>query len=156
MLKYNTALPYFPKEDIKEILKDIKYILEGNGMLSMGPKVKQFEFNLQKYFKVNQAVAINSCTAGLETILQAIGLSKSDEVIIPVQTFIATASCVLRKGGKLQFCNIDENYLMDVDELKTLINKHTKAIILVHFAGLIHPRIREIQDIAKQNKIFLI
>ena len=101
-------------------------------------------------------VALNSCTSALEIVLKTIGLNEKHEVIVPVQTFISTGSCVVSNGAKPIFCEIDQNHLIDFEDLKKKITSKTKAVIIVHFLGLIHPQIFEIKNYLKEKNIFLI
>ena len=155
-MKYNTALPYFFDEDIDDILPKIKKILKGDGLLTKGPKVKEFEKLFSQYVASKYCIAVNSGTSALEIVLKAIGINTSDEVIIPVQTFVSTGSCVTNNGGTPIFCEIDENYLMDFDDLKRKITAKTKAVIIVHYCGLIHPKILEIKAYLKERNIYFI
>ena len=155
-MKFNTAEPFFYEDDIKIILEEIRKILQGKNMLSKGPSVKVFESLFTKYIGTNYGVAVNSGTSALELVIKSIGLKEGDEVIVPVQTFVSTASSVVNNKGVPIFCGIDENYLIDIDELKTKITKKTKAVIIVHFCGLIHPEIFKLRDFLKLKKIFLI
>ncbi|MGB3946577.1 MAG: aminotransferase class I/II-fold pyridoxal phosphate-dependent enzyme, partial [Bacteroidia bacterium] len=150
-MKYKNALPYFPEEDIDNILGEVKEILLGQGFLTKGPKSKEFEAKFADYIGSKFAVSTNSCTTAMEVVLKAIGLTPQDEVIVPVQTFIATGSCVSNVGGKLIFCDCDENFLLDYNDLKNKITPATKAVIIVHFAGLIHPDIFEIKTFLKEK-----
>ena len=106
-MKYNTALPYFPEEDIEYIIKEFRKLLAGEGLLSMGKYVQEFEKNFANYIGVEYAIATTSCTSALETILAASGIGEGDEVIVPSQTFIATASAVIQKGAKPVFAEIN-------------------------------------------------
>ena len=155
-MKYNTALPFFHKEDIENIIPEFEEILKGNGLFTKGPKVKEFEKLFSKYIGSKKGIAVNSGTSALEISLKAIGITNSDEVIIPVQTFVSTGSCVINNGGTPIFCEIDENHLIDFEDLKTKITINTKAVIIVHFCGLIHPDILKIRAYLKKNHIFLI
>lgn len=155
-MKYNTALPYFPPEDIEGIIKDFRYILEGNGLFTKGPNVKEFEECFAEYVGVKYAVAVNSGTSALEIALKSIGIGPGDEVIVPVQTFVATGACVNTNRGTPIFCEIDSNYLLDYEDMKRKITDRTKAVIIVHFAGLIHPRIFDIKKYLKERNICLI
>ena len=155
-MKYNTASPYFFDEDIDDILPKIKKILKGDGLLTKGPKVKEFEKLFSQYVASKYCIAVNSGTSALEIVLKAIGINTSDEVIIPAQTFVSTGSCVTNNGGTPIFCEIDENYLMDFDDLKRKITAKTKAVIIVHYCGLIHPKILEIKAYLKERNIYFI
>ena len=155
-MKYNTALPYFPSEDIEGIIKEFRYILEGNGLFTKGPNVKKFERCFAEYIGAKYGVAVNSGTSALEIVLKAIGVGLGDEIIVPCQTFVATGTCVNRNGGTPIFCDIDKNYLLDYKDLKKKITDKTKAVIIVHFAGLIHPDIFEIKEYLGEKNIYLI
>ena len=155
-MKYSISMPYFSKEDIDTIIPQLEKILGGSGMFTKGPKVKEFENLFAKYIGSKYGIAVNSCTSALELVLKAIGVSKGDEVIVPTQTFVSTASCVVNNGGTPIFCEIDHNHLIDFDDLKAKITTNTKAIIIVHFGGLIHPEIFKIKKFLKEKNIYLI
>jgi len=156
MKTYNTAYPYIPLDDVEEILLETKEILIGNKMLTMSEHVNAFESEFSSYSGTKYAVATNSCTSALELSLATLNLSKDDEVIVPVQTFIATGSAVLRVGAKIVFCDVDDNFLLDFDYMKGQITKDTKAVIVVHFAGMISEDILKIRDYLKNKNIALI
>lgn len=155
-MRYNVAFPYFPEEDIRDILDRFKYILSGNGLLSMDENVTKFEREFAGYVGTKFAVSTNSCTSALEVALKAIGIKDGDEVIVPTQTFIATGSSVAFSGGKIVFCETDDNFLLDFEDLKKRITNKTRAVIIVHFVGLIHPQIFEIKKYLKERDIYLI
>ena len=154
--KYRTADPYFPKEEIRNILRDYKNILEGNGFLSMGKNVINFEKEFTKYIGCKFSNVTASCTGALELTLKALNISYNDEVIVPCQTFFATASAVIRNNAIPVFCNVDKNFSIDFQNLKSLVTRKTKAIIVVHFAGLIQENIFEIKEFCVRNNLFLI
>lgn len=155
-MSYKSALPFFPDEDIENILSEIKSILTGDGFLTKGPRVKEFEQAYAQYTGTKYAIATNSGTSALEIVLKAIALSQTDEVIVPTQTFIATGSSVITAGGKVVFCDADEDFSLDFEDLKRKITPYTKAVIMVHFGGLIHPKIIEIANFLRERNIFLI
>ena len=101
---------------------------------------------------LNEYGAVSEETA----ISMAIGIQKKDEVIVPTQTFVSTASCVVNNGGLPIFCEIDNNHLLDFEDLKEKISENTKAVIIVHFCGLIHPDIYEIKSYLQEREIILI
>ena len=116
-MKYNTAHPYFYERDIKEILLKLENILKGNGLMAKGPIVKKFEKSFAGYLDCKYGIAVNSGTSALEIVLKSIGIKKGDEVIVPVQTFVSTASSIVNNGGTPIFCGIDENHLLNIDDL---------------------------------------
>ena len=155
-MKYRTALPFFPQKDLNKIISEYSEIFEGKHLFTKGPKVKEFENLFAKYISSKYSVAVNSGTSALEICLKAIGINKGDEVIVPVQTFVSTASCVINNNGTPVFCEIDKNHLIDIENLKSKITPNTKAVIVVHFCGLIHPKIIELKDYLNERGIILI
>ena len=95
------AWPYFPDDEIDWLLGEFKNILQGNAPLSMGARVQEFENNFASYVGAKYAVGTNSCTAALEIALRCIDVQKGDEVIVPVETFIATGAAIA--NGQLLF-----------------------------------------------------
>ena len=156
-IKYSIANPYFPKEEIDPILNKFRKILEGKEMLSMGKYVRQFEESFSQYVGSTRAVGTNSCSAALEISLRSIGLKKEDEVIVPAETFIATGSTVVREGGRVVFADIDPNtFCLSADTVMKKMTKKTKAIILVHMAGLVTPEVFKIRDFCRSHSIALV
>jgi perosamine synthetase len=155
-MKYNIASPYFPDEDIDAISDQIRALLRGDGLLSMGKNVSAFEKEFAEYAGTRYAVATSSCTSALEISLQAIEIGNGDEVVVPVQTFIATGSAVVRCGAKPVFCEANEDFLIDVDDVKRRITSRTKAVVVVHFAGLVHPGIVELRRYLADRGIRLV
>ena len=155
-MKYQSALPFFDPKDIDEILIKYKQILSGNGMLTKGPIVKEFENSYSSFVGAKFGISTNSCTSALEIVLKAIKIKTNDEVIVPTQTFVSTGSSVVNAGGSVVFCDTDENFSIDFKDLKSKISDKTKAVIIVHFAGLIQKNILKIKRFLKQKNIYLI
>lgn len=155
-MRIKSVFPYFEADDIEYIVKNVVEILKGNSQLSMGKFVKQFEKDFSEYIGSSYAIATNSGTTALETALSYLNLDADSEVIVPVQTFVATASSVIRAGGKVVFADTDENFQIDINDLKTKINSKTKAVIVVHYLGLISDKIFEIKDLLSKKGIMLI
>lgn len=156
MKTYNTAFPYFPEEDIEKILKETREILSGNKMLTMSEHVNEFEKQFSKYCGTEYGIATNSCTSALEISLSSLGLKPDDEVIVPVQTFIATGSSVLKAGAKIIFCDVDNDFILDFEFMKKLVNEKTKAVIIVHFGGMITSDILKIKYYLRKRNVALI
>ncbi|HIP14007.1 MAG TPA: DegT/DnrJ/EryC1/StrS family aminotransferase [Sulfurimonas autotrophica] len=107
-----------------------------SGWLTMGPKTVEFENKFKEYIGSLEAVSMNSATAALHLGLKAIGLKRDDEVILPTNTFVATAEVVTYFDAIPVLCDLEENtHNMDVSKIEALITDNTKAIIPVHFAG---------------------
>ena len=149
------AKPFFDSRDIDHILNDIRDSLE-SGMLTMGENIQQFENQFAEYVGVKYAIAVNSGTSALEIALRYFDI-KDKEVIVPTNSFVASANSVIFAGGKPILCDIKEDTLcMDPDDLLKKITPQTKGVMIVHLAGLIPPEMKEIQEICKENNLFLI
>lgn len=118
-------------EEIYAAIEAIK-----SGWLTMGPKTVEFENKFKEYIGSREAVSMNSATAALHLALKAIGLQRGDEVILPTNTFVATAEVVTYFDAIPVLCDIEEDtHNIDVSKIEALITDKTKAIIPVHFAG---------------------
>lgn len=115
-------------KEIKEVLDSASYVL--------GPKVKEFEQLFAEYCGVKYCVGLSNGTSAITLALKAIGVKNGDEVIIPANTFIATAEAVSLNDAIPVFVDVDPStYLIDVNKIEEKINKNTKVIIPVHLYG---------------------
>ena len=147
---------YFFPEDIDVILTEIKKSLTGEGLLTKGPLVEEFELKYSEFIGSKFAISTNSCTTALEIVLKSLIKDDKNEIIVPSQTFFSTGSSVINSGGIVKFCDTDSNFSADFDSIKSLITKKTKAVIVVHYAGLIQENVFEIKHYLKQRGILLI
>lgn len=147
--------PYFTDKDIREINEMIDQILR-SGWLTSGPTVQCLEREFADFIGTKYAVAVNSCTAALHCALLALKIKEGDEVIVPSNTFTATANVALYVGAEPVFADSDpETFNISAEDIKKRISKKTKAIIAVHLGG--NPcDMREIAEIAEDNKLALI
>src|SRR5690349_11959054 len=99
-----TAFPYSPPQEQEWLHTQFDEIL--NGHLSMASRVTEFERQFARYCNVPYAVAFPSCTSAMEAALQALGVGEGDEVLVPVETFIATGMVVSLVGAKPVFTEI--------------------------------------------------
>lgn len=105
-------------------------------ILSLGPKLEEFEQAMAKYVGVRHAVAVNSGTSGLQLIVRALGIGPGDEVITTPFSFIASANCIVLEGARPVFVDIDPaTYNMDVSRIERAITPQTKAILGVDVFG---------------------
>lgn len=123
----------------QEIDKVVQNVLQETHFI-MGADVQLFEKEFAAYNAIPYCVALNSGTDALILSTQALGIGKGDEVIIPVNTFIATAFAVTSCGATPVFVDIDPNtYLIDTTKIEEKITQRTKAIIPVHLYGQTAP-----------------
>lgn len=156
MIKYTSASPFFPQEEIDWILKETSLILQGKQKLSMGKSVAEFETQFSNFCGRKIGVATNSCTSALITVLKNLHLTHKDEVILPTQTFFANLSSTVLSNAKPIFCDSDSNFLLSFEDLKQKVTRNTKALVIVHFCGAITPDIFKIQNYCQEHNIFLI
>ncbi len=146
------ALPDIREEEIAEVVDSLR-----SGWITTGPKTKRFEQDFAKFIGGDiQAVAVNSATAGLHLALDAIGIGSDDEVITTVHTFTATAEVVRYLGADPVFVDIDPTtFCMDSQKIEAAITPRTKAIIVVHFAG-IASEMNDIFAIARKHNLKIV
>jgi len=140
--------PYITDEEINEMVDTLK-----SGWLSMGPKTIKFEEEFNNYIGSKKSVAVSSWTAAGHLTLEAFGIQKGDEVIVPTMTFPASAEIVCYFGAKPVIIDVDEDTLnISVDQIEKAISNKTKAIIPVHYGG--QPcDMDEINDLAKKYNL---
>lgn len=133
------SIPYgrqhITESDIQAVVETLK-----SDFLTQGPKVSEFEQAFANYIGANHALAISNGTAALHLATMALGVKPGDKVITTPLTFAASANCVRYCGGEVVFADIDpETYLLDINEVRKLIEKSPKGtykgIIPVDFAG---------------------
>lgn len=127
-----------------------------SGWLTTGPRTRQFEKDFAAYVGARHAIAVNSCTAALHLALEAIGISRDDEVIVPTMTFAATAEVVAYFGAKPVLVDSQrDTYNMDPAAVAAAITPRTRAIIPVHYGG--QPcDMAELLDIAHRHGIRIV
>ncbi len=151
-----------------ETLENLRECIESGNLSTSGRFIKEFEDKVAKYVGVEDAVAIQSGTAGLHLALRLLGVQSNEEVIVPTLTFIATVNPVAYLGAKPIFMDCDDTLNMDPDKLEefcrdhceirgeSLFNKTTgkriRALIVVHIFGNIVDMVR-IMSIAKKYKL---
>jgi len=143
---------YWDSQDIEKVTSVIN-----RGMYwALGVELEEFEDRVAKYLGVKYALATNSGTSALHTILLAYGIGPGDEVIVPSFTFIATANSPLFVGAKPVFADIEEEtYGLDPIDVERKITPDTKAIIPVHVGGL-PCKINELTKIARKYNLIII
>ena len=104
---------------------------------SEGPFVKEFEQKMSVVVNRGYGIAVSSGTAALEIAVQALGIGKGDEVIMPTFTIISCAMAVMKVGAVPVLVDSDlYTWNMNVDEIEAKITPRTKAIMIVHLYGL--------------------
>jgi perosamine synthetase len=135
-------------------LKYLREVIRHEFSTSSGSKMMRLlEKKFAKIFKSKHAISFVNGTATMHAALEAMGVGKNDEVIVPPLTMSSTAFAVLQANATPVFADIDlETFLIDPKSVKKLITKKTKAIITVALYGL-SPDIDKIRKLSNKIKI---
>ncbi len=118
-----------------EVLPVWQRLFETAGFIG-GSEVDAFEREYAEFIGVEHVVGVSNGTDALELAYRAVGVGPGDEVIMPVNTFIATAEAVSRIGAVPVFVDVDEEHLLiDPDVVEAAITDRTRVIVAVHLFG---------------------
>jgi perosamine synthetase len=139
-----------------EDIRLVNQVISRGTQWAIGPEIEEFENEIANHIGTKYCVSYNSGTSGLHAVMQAYGIGKGDEVIVPSFSFISTANSVLFVNAKPIFSDIEEeNYGLDPSLLEDHITQNTKAIMPMDYAGQ-SCKILEIKEIAKKHDLLLI
>ena len=139
--------------------KELQYIgeavqsgkISGNGVFT-----KKCQDFFEEKYGFRQCLLTTSCTDALEMAAILCDIQVGDEVIVPSYTFVSTANAFVLRGAKIIFADSSaENPNLDADKLLALITPKTKAIVVVHYAG-ISCDMDKIMEIAEANNLYII
>jgi len=144
--------PYMTGEETTHILE-----AHANGQLAgNGPFTQKCQTWLKRKTGCHKVLLTHSCTAALEMAALLIELQSGDEVIMPSYTFVSTANAFVLRGAVPVFVDIREDTLnMDESLIEAAITKKTKAIVVVHYAG-VGCEMDAIMGLAEQYDLFVI
>ena len=145
----------FPADDRAEILARIDRALT-SGQLTLGPIGAELEEAFAKRHSTRHAVAVSSGTSALEIILRSLDVQGRD-VIVPANTFFATAAAVVHAGARVVFvdCN-PETMAFDLADVEATIGARTAAVIAVHIGGLISPDVPALERLCRARGVPLV
>lgn len=126
------ALPDLDDAEFEQVRQSLE-----SGWITTGPKTRQFEAEFAAAVGATHGIAVNSCTAAMHLVLEAIGLQAGNEVITTPYTFAATAEVVRYFDATPVLIDVEPTFLnMDVSLLEAAITPRTKAIMPIHIAGM--------------------
>ena len=115
---------------VASVIRDSSYIGE--------KYVSQFEENFSFYQDAKYCIGVGNGTDAIEIAIEALSLPKGSEIIVPANSFIASAEAVSRTGHQVVFCDANsDDYTLKLDDVKKRITPNTAAIMAVHLYG--HP-----------------
>ena len=122
-----------------EVMAGFQDVMETAAFVQ-GEAVTAFEDEYARFSGTRHCIGVANGTDALEIALRAAGVGPGDEVILPANTFIATAEAVLRAGADPVLVDVDDAYLLvDPDAVQAAMTARTRAIIPVHLYGQIAP-----------------
>ncbi len=144
--------PVWDEKDIQEIEEVIRSGIWGVG----GTRLPEFTRQFAEFQHVDFVLPVANGSIAIDLALEALGLGKDDEVIVPDYTFMATAVAPIRRGIKPVLVDVEaETFNIDPKLIEDAITDKTKAIIPVHFGG--HPcDMPRIMEISERNELFVI
>lgn len=114
------------------VMKQSSYIL--------GPEVAEFERTFAEFCQVGHCIGVGNGTDALELALRALGIGPGDEVILPANTFIATALAPIRAGISVRLVDcVPGTHLIDIEQAVAAVGPRTKALMPVHLFGQMAP-----------------
>ena len=150
MIPFNK--PYLIGKEMQYIEEAVKSgKISGNGLFTK--KCQEF---FEREFGFKKTLLTTSCTDGLEMAAILADIKEGDEVIVPSFTFVSTALAFVRQGADIVFADsYSDNPNIDADQIEALITEKTKAIVVVHYAGVACD-MDKIMSIANKHGIIVI
>lgn len=126
-------VPYTTGDEIKLI----KQVIRSHHIGGSGEYTRRCQTYLSNKYGFKKALLTTSCTDALEMSALLTNIQPGDEVIVPSYTFVSSVNPVIMRGAKIVFADSETNTPnIDATKLESLITKKTKAIIVVHYAGV--------------------
>ena len=126
-------------EIVDEIMARLEEVLTATAFIQ-GPQVAEFEEAFAAFCDVRNCIGVASGTDALEMAVSGLGLGSGDEVIVPANSFIASALGVIRAGAQVTLVDCDpDTYLIDIDAVEQAMSPKVKAVMPVHLFGQTAP-----------------
>jgi dTDP-4-amino-4,6-dideoxygalactose transaminase len=136
-----------------------KYIIDAVANLKISGNGKYTQMchqYFEKTYGFNKCLLTTSCTDALEMAALLINIQSGDEVILPSFTFVSTANAFVLRGAKLVFADsMALNPNIDANKIESLITEKTKAIVVVHYAGIACD-MDKVMEIANKYNVFVV
>jgi len=145
----------FSEEDRAEVLALVDESLR-TGSLTLGPRTRELENAFAARHQMPFAVAVNSGTSALEIVLRALG-ARGREVVVPTNTFFATAAAVLHAGGVPRFADVAaDTFALTAASAEAAIMPETAGVIVVHVGGVVSPEVEAVAELCRDRGLFLV
>lgn len=132
----------------KQVMSDASFIL--------GPSVELFEREFASYVGVEHCIGVANGTDALELGLRALGVGSGDEVIVPTNSFVASALAVVRTGARPVLVDVDpDTHLIDLNQVESSLTVRTRAVMPVHLYGQMAP-MHELRSMLEGLGVFVV
>jgi perosamine synthetase len=149
------ARPVFSEADRSAIVQLIDESLQ-SGSLTLGAHTRALETAFAARHGAAHAIAVNSGTSAIEIVLRTLGV-EGREVVVPADTFFATAAAVVHAGGRPRFADISaDTFALTADTVEAALTPQTVGVIMVHIGGLMSPEVVAVRDLCEQRSVFLL
>ncbi len=144
--------PFVPEASVEYMLQAARSAKQCGD----GPFTDRCHAHLRQVLGSPKVLLTTSCTDALEMSALLLGLSAADEVIVPSFTFVSSANAFALRGARIRFADIRPDTLnLDEAQLESLITPRTRAIVVVHYAG-VGCEMDAINAIARRHGLFVI
>lgn len=145
----------FADEDRAEVARRVDEALR-TGALTLGPNTREFEDAFAAAQQAQYAVAVTSGTAAIEIVLRALPVAGRD-VIVPANTFAATAFATIAAGARPVFADVDATTMaVSVETVTAALTPATAAVVIVHIGGLVSPDTPALRALCDERGIALV
>ncbi len=144
--------PYLTGKETKYILESVETRkISGDGLFT-----KRCHDFFEKRFGFKKVLLTTSCTDALEMAAILINTNTGDEIIAPSYTFVSSVNAFVLRGAKIVFCDSEaDTPNIDISKIEELITPKTKAIVVVHYAG-IAVDMDPLMELAQTHDLFVI
>jgi perosamine synthetase len=145
----------FSDDDRAAVLSMVDQVLR-TGSMTLGPLTKELEESFRARHDAPHAVAVSSGTSALEIILRTLDV-EGREVVVPANTFFATAASVMHAGGKPRLADVaPDTMALSAETVEAALGDDTAGVIVVHIGGLISPEVEAIRRLCDERGLFLV
>jgi len=146
-------LGYQNRQVADEVAAGFARVIEANEFI-LGSDVSAFEREYADYLHVSHVVGVGNGTDALVLALRAAGIGPGDEVIVPANTFVATAEAVVLAGATVRFVDCGPDYLIDLESVRAAVSGSTRAVVAVHLYGQV-AAVRGIREIVGDDVVIV-
>ncbi len=131
------SIPFNKAVCLENSIECLENAVKDNKLSGNGKYTKMCTEWMEERFGAKKVLMTTSCTAALEMSAILLGIKEGDEVIMPSYTFVTTASAFAKQGARIVFVDIKPHTMnIDPDCIERAITDKTKAIVVVHYAGI--------------------